>query len=152
LPICLRLYLVSFMDPFRSGSSSDSFEFSSILPWIASGVSVLYFWRLLSDAFIAVMGHPNHQCTLLTAVRQRCVPERSRRRRWPDPCYARGLGAMGFASALLLRATTYSSAAYFVLNIGLIPFSPAAVYKAQLLIIPGIIAFTRKIAAENARR
>jgi hypothetical protein len=59
---------------------------------------------------------------------------------------------MGFASALLLEATTYSSVAYFLLNIGLIPFWPAAAYKAQLLIIPGIIAFARKIATENCEK
>jgi hypothetical protein len=59
---------------------------------------------------------------------------------------------MGFALALLLGAKTYSSAAYLLLNIGLIPFSLAAVYKAQLLVIPGIIAFTKKIAAENREK
>jgi hypothetical protein len=59
---------------------------------------------------------------------------------------------MGFALALLLGATTYLSAAYLLLDIGLIPFSPAAVYRAQLLIIPGTIAFARKIAAENREK
>jgi hypothetical protein len=59
---------------------------------------------------------------------------------------------MGFALALLLGATIYLFDAYLVLNIGLIPFSPAAVYTAQLLIIPGIIAFTRKTAAENREK
>jgi hypothetical protein len=59
---------------------------------------------------------------------------------------------MGFALALPLEATTYSSAASLGLNIGLIPFSPVAVYKAQILIIPGIIAFTRKIAAEKREK
>jgi hypothetical protein len=59
---------------------------------------------------------------------------------------------MGFVLALLLGATTYLSAVCLLLNIGLIPFSPAAVYKAQLLIIPGIIAFARKIAAENREK
>jgi hypothetical protein len=43
-------------------------------------------------------------------------------------------------------------AAHLLLNIGVIPFSRAAVYKAQLLIIPGIIAFARKIAAENREK
>jgi hypothetical protein len=59
---------------------------------------------------------------------------------------------MRFASDLLLGATTYLSAAYLLLDIGLIPFSPAAVYRAQLLIIPGIITFARKIAAENREK
>jgi hypothetical protein len=59
---------------------------------------------------------------------------------------------MGFALALLLGATTYLSAVCLLFNIGLIPFSPAAVYKAKLLIIPGIIAFARKIAAENREK
>jgi hypothetical protein len=59
---------------------------------------------------------------------------------------------MSFALALLLGATPYLSAAYLLSNIGLIPFSPAGVYKAQPLIIPGIIAFARKIAAENREK
>jgi ABC-type methionine transport system permease subunit len=59
---------------------------------------------------------------------------------------------MSFALALLLGASIHLSAAYLVLNIGLIPFSPAAVYKAQLLIIPGITAFARKITAENREK
>jgi hypothetical protein len=59
---------------------------------------------------------------------------------------------MSFALALLRGATTDLSAAYLLLNIGLIPFSPAAVYKAEILIIPGIVAFTRKIAAENREK
>jgi hypothetical protein len=58
----------------------------------------------------------------------------------------------GLNSALLLGAMTYLSAACLLLNIGLIPFSPAAVYKTQLLIIPGIIAFARKIMAENREK
>jgi hypothetical protein len=56
---------------------------------------------------------------------------------------------MGFALAPLLGAMTYSSADYFLLNIGLIPFSPVALYAYQLLIVPGIVSFARKIAAEN---
>jgi hypothetical protein len=59
---------------------------------------------------------------------------------------------MGFALALLLGRTTHSFAAYVLLNIKLIPFSPAAVCQAQLLIIPGIIPFARKIAAENREK
>jgi hypothetical protein len=59
---------------------------------------------------------------------------------------------MGLALALPLGATAYFSAVCLLLNIGPIPFSPAAVYKAQLLIIPGIIAFARKIAAENREK
>jgi hypothetical protein len=38
---------------------------------------------------------------------------------------------MGFALALLLGATSYLPAVYLLLNIGLIPLSPAAVYKAK---------------------
>jgi hypothetical protein len=59
---------------------------------------------------------------------------------------------IGFALILLLGATTYLSAAYLLLNIELMPFSPAAVYKVQLLIIRGIIAFARKITAENGKK
>jgi hypothetical protein len=59
---------------------------------------------------------------------------------------------MGFALALLLGATTDSSAAYLLLNIWLILFSPAAVYNAQLLIVPGIIVFARNIAVENGEK
>jgi hypothetical protein len=59
---------------------------------------------------------------------------------------------IGFGLILLLGATAYLSATYLLLDIGLIPFSPAAVCKAQLLIIPGIIAFARKIAAENREK
>jgi hypothetical protein len=62
---------------------------------------------------------------------------------------ARGLEANGFALALLLGATTHSFTAYLLLNVGLIPFSPAAVYPAQILIVLRIIIFARKITAEN---
>jgi hypothetical protein len=59
---------------------------------------------------------------------------------------------IGFALALLLGATTYLSAAHLLLNIGLIPFSPAAVYKAQILIVSGMIAFAEKMTAENREK
>jgi hypothetical protein len=36
-----------------------------------------------------------------------------------------------------------------VLNLGRIPFSRAVVYGTQIMIVPGIVAFARKIAAEN---
>jgi hypothetical protein len=62
---------------------------------------------------------------------------------------ARSVGVKGFTLALLLDATTYWSATYVRLNIGLIPFSPVAVYTAQILIVLGIVAFARKIAAKN---
>jgi hypothetical protein len=45
-----------------------------------------------------------------------------------------------------------SSAAHFLSNIGLIPRSPTAVYKAQIWIVPGIISFTRRIVAENREK
>jgi hypothetical protein len=66
-----------------------------------------------------------------------------------DAC---GLEANGFALALLLGATTYSSTAYLLLNVGLIPFSPAAVYPAQIPIVLTIIIFARKITAENREK
>jgi hypothetical protein len=56
---------------------------------------------------------------------------------------------MGFALALRLGATTYSSAVCLLLNIGRIVFSPALVCTSQILTVPGIVAFARKIAAEN---
>jgi hypothetical protein len=58
----------------------------------------------------------------------------------------------GFCLALLLGATTYLSAAHLLSNIGLIPLSRAAVYTAQILIIPRIVAFARKIASENREK
>jgi hypothetical protein len=58
----------------------------------------------------------------------------------------------GFCLALLPGATTYSSAAYLLSNIGLILLSPAVVYTAQILIVPGIVAFARKIASENREK
>jgi hypothetical protein len=69
-----------------------------------------------------------------------------------DPRDTPGLEAKGFALALLLGAATYSSAAHLLLNIELIPFSPAPVYAAQGLIVRGTVAFTRKIAAGNRRK
>jgi hypothetical protein len=51
--------------------------------------------------------------------------------------------------ALLVGATTYSSAVWPFLNLELIPFFPAAVYPSQILIVTGIFALARKIAAEN---
>jgi hypothetical protein len=51
---------------------------------------------------------------------------------------------IGFPLALPLGATTYSFAACFLLNIWLIPFSPVAVYRAQILIVPGIIAAEKR--------
>jgi hypothetical protein len=59
---------------------------------------------------------------------------------------------MDFALALLLGATIYLSAAYLLLNIRFIPFSLATTYKAYVLIIPRIIAFARKTAAENREK
>jgi hypothetical protein len=38
------------------------------------------------------------------------------------------------------------------LNIERIPFSPTVVYPVQPLIVPGIVAFTRKTAAENREK
>jgi hypothetical protein len=46
----------------------------------------------------------------------------------------------------------YASAAYLLFNVELIPFSPAAIYTAQILIVPGIVAFARKIAAEKREK
>jgi hypothetical protein len=51
--------------------------------------------------------------------------------------------------ALLLGARLYSSAAYLLLNIALTPFSPTTVCAAQILIALEIVAFARKIVAEN---
>jgi hypothetical protein len=58
----------------------------------------------------------------------------------------------GFALVLLLGATAYSFAACLVLNLGLFPFSQAAVCAAQILIVPGIIASAREIAAETREK
>jgi hypothetical protein len=41
------------------------------------------------------------------------------------------------------------SAAYLLLDSGLIPFSPAVVYAVQILSVSGILTFAREIAAEN---
>jgi hypothetical protein len=54
--------------------------------------------------------------------------------------------------ALLLGATVCSSVAYLFLNVERIPFSPTVVYRIQPLIVPGIVALTRKIAAENREK
>jgi hypothetical protein len=43
----------------------------------------------------------------------------------------------------------HSSAAYLLPNFRLIPFSPAALNAVQILIVSGILAFAKKIAAEN---
>jgi hypothetical protein len=43
----------------------------------------------------------------------------------------------------------YSSTVCLLLNIGLIPFSPAVVDISEFVIVLGIIAFARKMAAEN---
>jgi hypothetical protein len=65
---------------------------------------------------------------------------------------ARGIEVMDFALALALGATTYSAAAYFLLDIGPIRFSPVAVYTTQMLTAAGIVAFTRKIAGVNREK
>jgi hypothetical protein len=61
-------------------------------------------------------------------------------------------GVKGFVLTLLLSVTARSSAACLLVNPRLIPFSPAAVYAAQILVITGIIAFPRKISAENREK
>jgi hypothetical protein len=58
----------------------------------------------------------------------------------------------GLAFALLLGATTYSSAGNLLLNTEVIPFSAVAVYAAQILIVLGIVAFARKIPMENSEK
>jgi hypothetical protein len=52
---------------------------------------------------------------------------------------AHGLGAKGFALALLLSAMAHLPAAYLRSNVGLIPFSPAIVYATQIMIVMGIV-------------
>jgi hypothetical protein len=49
-------------------------------------------------------------------------------------------------------AATCSPAACFLLNVGPIPFSPARIYIFQNLIVPGSVAFDRKIAPENCEK
>jgi hypothetical protein len=64
----------------------------------------------------------------------------------------RGLGVKSFALALIFGARTYSTGACLRLNLGLILFSLVVVYTAQIIIVPGIAAFARKIAAENREK
>jgi uncharacterized protein YcgI (DUF1989 family) len=47
---------------------------------------------------------------------------------------------------------THSSAAYLLLNIGSIRFSPPVTCPAQIVIVPGTVAFARKIASENREK
>jgi hypothetical protein len=67
----------------------------------------------------------------------------------PIAANAIGLGATVFTLALLLDAMMYSSASCLLLILGLIPFSAAAVYLIQILILPRIAASARKVAAQS---
>jgi hypothetical protein len=49
-------------------------------------------------------------------------------------------------------ATIYSRAIDPLLNVGLISFSLAAVYAAQILGVSGIVLFARKAAAESREK
>jgi hypothetical protein len=98
------------------------------------------------------MTRRNRQRAHLAGARPRCVPERSPRSPRPTTGDTGRLGAKGFTFALLLGATTYSSAACLLLNIGLILFSRTVVYHAQILIVLGIAALARKIAAQNSQK
>jgi hypothetical protein len=80
------------------------------------------------------MGRWNRQSAYFAGARPRCVSERSSQRRWTTTGDTRGLGAKGFALVLLLGATTHLFAACLLLNIRLIPFSPAAVYAVLIVI------------------
>jgi predicted membrane protein len=57
-----------------------------------------------------------------------------------------------FALTLPPSATTDLSAAFLLFNLRMISFSLAAIYAARILMIPGIVAFAKKIAAENRKK
>jgi hypothetical protein len=65
---------------------------------------------------------------------------------------AQGQRVKGLALALPRGAMAYPSAADSFCNIGLAPLSPAAVCPGQILAVPGLVAFPRKIAAENRQK
>jgi hypothetical protein len=50
---------------------------------------------------------------------------------------------------MLVAGMTYTAIATFLLGIGVIPFSATAVYAAQVILGPGIVAFARKVCPRN---
>jgi hypothetical protein len=65
----------------------------------------------------------------------------------PNPT---GSSVLGWAFSILVAGITYTAIAKFLLGIGVIPFSASAVYAAQVILVPGIVAFVKKICARNS--
>jgi hypothetical protein len=56
---------------------------------------------------------------------------------------------LGWGFSILVTGTTYAAIANFLMGIDVIPFSASAVDAAQVVLVPGIVAFAKRICARD---